>query len=82
MVRSALLACVSNHEGDTCLILRDAAKRPLLRMRFESGDRKIEEGDRQPSTLMVRRRPCAVSNHEATDGPSSFETRRRRRSSG
>jgi hypothetical protein len=24
---------------------------------------------------MVRRRTCAVSNHEATDGPSSFETR-------
>jgi putative endonuclease len=29
---------------------------------------------------MVRRRPCAVSNHEAPAG-SSFETRRRRRSS-
>src|SRR5450759_568692 len=33
MVRSALLARVSNHEGDTRLILRDAAMRPLLRMR-------------------------------------------------
>src|SRR5262249_31562663 len=32
--------------------------------------------------LMVRRRSCAVSNHEAPDGPSSFETRRTRRSSG
>src|SRR5216684_8091144 len=31
-------------------------------------------------TLMVRRRSCAVSNHKAR-GPS-FETRRRRRSSG
>jgi hypothetical protein len=28
---------------------------------------------------MVRRRSCAVSNHEATDGPSSFETREARR---
>jgi len=34
MVRSALLARISNHEGDTFLILRDAARRPLLRMRF------------------------------------------------
>jgi len=33
MVRSALFARVSNHEADTFLILRDAAKRPLLRMR-------------------------------------------------
>jgi hypothetical protein len=35
MVRSALLARVSNHEGEYALflILRDAAKRPLLRMR-------------------------------------------------
>ena len=32
MVRSALLARVSNHE-DAALILRDAAKAPLLRMR-------------------------------------------------
>src|SRR5437667_3401041 len=31
---------------------------------------------------MVRRRSCAVSNHEATLGPASFETRRRRCSSG
>jgi len=46
MVRSAS-SRVSNHEN-TSLILRDAAKRPLLRMRF----------------LMVRRRACAVSNHE------------------
>jgi hypothetical protein len=30
-------------------ILRDAAKTPLLRMRFESGDGKIENGDRHPS---------------------------------
>jgi hypothetical protein len=30
---------------------------------------------------MVRRRVCTVSNHEA-DNVSSFETRRRRRSSG
>jgi hypothetical protein len=28
----------------------------------------------QSQTLMVRRRPCAVANHEATMGPSSFET--------
>jgi hypothetical protein len=35
MVRSALFARVSNHEGSDALllILRDAAKRPLLRMR-------------------------------------------------
>src|SRR5216684_5550502 len=33
------------------------------------------------ATLMVRRRSCAVSNHEAAMHPSSFETRRRRRSS-
>src|SRR6266446_721424 len=31
---------------------------------------------------MVRRRPCAVSNHEAPTVAPSFETRRRRRSSG
>src|SRR5438034_7560741 len=36
MVRSALLARVSNHERDVCLILRDAAKRPLLRMRYRA----------------------------------------------
>ena len=30
---------------------------------------------------MARRRPCAVSNHEAGLVASSFETRRRRRSS-
>jgi hypothetical protein len=29
-------------------------------------------------TLMVRRRASAVSNHEATDGPASFETPRSR----
>jgi hypothetical protein len=35
MVRSALFARVSNHETILIpLILRDAAKRPLLRMRF------------------------------------------------
>jgi hypothetical protein len=35
MVRSALFARVSNHEGGDALllILRDAAERPLLRMR-------------------------------------------------
>jgi hypothetical protein len=33
MVRSALFARVSNHESNAILILRDAAKRPLLRMR-------------------------------------------------
>jgi hypothetical protein len=33
MVRSALFARVSNHESDMFLILRDAAKKPLLRMR-------------------------------------------------
>jgi hypothetical protein len=33
MVRSASLARVSNHESIIYLILRDAAKRPLLRMR-------------------------------------------------
>ena len=32
--------------------------------------------------LMVRSASSRFSNHEATDGPSSFETRRRRRSSG
>src|SRR5438067_633787 len=37
---------------------------------------------RSAQTLMVRRRVCAISNHEAAIGPSSFETRRRRRSSG
>src|SRR5580693_6802115 len=31
---------------------------------------------------MVRRRPCAVSNHEAPAVATSFETRPRRRSSG
>src|ERR1700682_6117208 len=31
--------------------------------------------------LMVRRRSCAVSNHEANVQPSSFETRQRPRSS-
>src|SRR6267154_2127206 len=31
---------------------------------------------------MVRRRPCAVSNHEAPVTATSFETRRRRRCSG
>jgi hypothetical protein len=37
MVRSALFARVSNHESDVYfLILRDAAKRPLLRMRSSS----------------------------------------------
>jgi hypothetical protein len=34
MVRSAS-SRVSNHETDTLFILRDAAKRPLLRIRFE-----------------------------------------------
>jgi hypothetical protein len=34
------------------------------------------------STLMVRRRVSAVSNHEAESGASPFETRRKRRSSG
>jgi hypothetical protein len=35
MVGSALLARVSNHEGSDALllVLRDAAKRPLLQMR-------------------------------------------------
>jgi hypothetical protein len=33
MARSALFARVSNHESDAFLILRDAARRPLLRMR-------------------------------------------------
>jgi hypothetical protein len=33
MVRSAA-SRVSNHEAEVFLILRDAAKRPLLRMRF------------------------------------------------
>jgi hypothetical protein len=36
MVRSALFARVSNDEGAASLILRDAAKRPLLRMRVVS----------------------------------------------
>src|SRR5260370_18396725 len=31
--------------------------------------------------LMVRRRTCAISNHEATVRAASFETRRKRRSS-
>jgi hypothetical protein len=35
MVRSALFARVSNHEGYTFFILRDAAKGPLLRMRAD-----------------------------------------------
>src|SRR5258708_34962661 len=34
---------------------------------------------RKRSLPMVRRRSCAVSNHEATVQSSSFETRRRRR---
>jgi hypothetical protein len=47
MVRRRTCA-VSNHDNNTCFILRDAAKKPLLKMR----------------ALMVRRRTCAVSNHE------------------
>ena len=37
---------------------------------------------RELSSLLVRRRARAVSNHEAPSQASSFETRRRRRSSG
>ena len=39
-------------------------------------------GSLNNSLLMVRSASSRVSNHEAIDGPSSLETRRRRRSSG
>src|SRR5437879_4039608 len=47
---------------------------PLAAKAQETNGRRIFCGVERPP-LMVRRRACAVSNHEATVGPSSFETR-------
>src|ERR1700692_2816503 len=73
MVRSALFARVSNHETiHATLILRDAAKRPLLRMRCHSalpshGD--SEHDHRRQTGAAATASPEMAGVRQARTGP-------------
>src|SRR5258708_22905178 len=72
MVRSALFARVSNHETiNASLILRDAAKRPLLRMRFRARItvlRKSADGHRRQTGAAAAASPEMAVARQARTG--------------